>query len=83
MTFRVHIRVVPRAGLLDPQGQAVVHALGVLGFGGVANVRVGKAIELDIDAATPADAERAARTMCERLLANPVTEDFLIAMDGA
>ncbi len=82
MTYRVHIRVVPRAGLLDPQGQAVEHALAVLGFEGAGSVRVGRAIELAIDAASPEAAEAAARKMCERLLANPVTEDFSLAVEG-
>lgn len=82
MSFRVHVRVIPRPGLLDPQGQAVEHALGSLGFAGVRDVRVGKAIELDVDAATAADAEATARRMCERLLANPVTEDFVVAVDA-
>ena len=82
MTYRVHIRVVPRAGLLDPQGQAVEHALAVLGFEGARGVRVGRAIELAIDAASPEAAEAAARKMCERLLANPVTEDFSLTVEG-
>lgn len=82
MTFRVHVRVIPRPGLLDPQGQAVEHALASLGFGGVRDVRVGKAIELGIDAPSAAEAEAAARRMCERLLANPVTEDFVVAVDA-
>ena len=82
MTFRVHVRVIPRPGLLDPQGQAVEHALGSLGFDGVREVRVGKAIELGIEASSPAEAEAAARRMCERLLANPVTEDFVVAVDA-
>jgi phosphoribosylformylglycinamidine synthase PurS subunit len=81
MTIRVHVRVIPRSGLLDPQGQAVEHALGVLGFAGVTNVRVGKAIELSVEAASPDAAEAQVRAMCERLLANPVTEDFLITAD--
>jgi phosphoribosylformylglycinamidine synthase len=82
MTYRVHVRVIPRPGLLDPQGQAVEHALGSLGFDGVTDVRVGKAIELGIVAPTPAEAEARARQMCERLLANPVTEDFVVAVDA-
>ena len=82
MTFRVHVRVIPRAGLLDPQGQAVEHALGVLGFAGVSEVRVGKAIELGVEASDAASAEAMAREMCERLLANPVTEDFVISVEG-
>jgi phosphoribosylformylglycinamidine synthase len=82
MTFRVHVRVTPRPGLLDPQGQAVEHALGSLGFAGVHQVRVGKAIELGIEADSAADAEAVARKMCERLLANPVTEDFAVAVEA-
>lgn len=82
MTYRVHIRVVPRPGLLDPQGQAVEHALGALGFAGVREVRIGKAIEIAVDADTPAAAEATARRMCESLLANPVTEDFVVAVDA-
>jgi phosphoribosylformylglycinamidine synthase len=82
MTFRVHVRIIPRPGLLDPQGQAVEHALGALGFAGVTEVRIGKAIELRLDAASSDEAERTARTMCERLLANPVTEDFVIEVEG-
>ena len=78
MNVRVHVRVIPRGGLLDPQGQAVAHALAALGFPGVANVRIGKAIELTVDAASPAAADASVRSMCDRLLANPVTEDFLI-----
>lgn len=82
MTYRVHVRVIPRPGLLDPQGQAVSHALGVLGFTGVQEVRVGKAIEIAVDAASAAEAEAAARKMCASLLANPVTEDFVVAVDA-
>jgi phosphoribosylformylglycinamidine synthase subunit PurS len=81
MSIRVHVRVIPRGGILDPQGQAVEHALDVLGFAGVRNVRVGKAIELDIDAPDAAQAETIAKSMCERLLANPVTEDYLISAE--
>jgi len=81
MTFRVHVRVVPRAGLLDPQGQAVDHALGALGFTGVKRVRVGRAVELDLTAASKDEAEAHARRMCDRLLANPVTEDYTIEVE--
>lgn len=82
MTFRVHVRIIPRPGLLDPQGQAVEHALGSLGFSGVREVRVGKAIELGIEAADAAAAESEARRMCEKFLANPVTEDFVVAVEA-
>jgi len=81
MTYHVHVRIIPRSGLLDPQGQAVEHALGSLGFTGVRGVRIGKAIEIDVEAASVHDARAVARTMCERLLANPVTEDFLVEVD--
>ncbi len=81
-TYRVHVRVLPRAGLLDPQGQAVEHALGALGFADAGAVRVGRAIELGVEAPSRAEAERRAREMCERLLANPVTEDFIVEVEG-
>jgi phosphoribosylformylglycinamidine synthase PurS subunit len=81
MNFRVHIRVMPRDGLLDPQGQAVEHALTELAFDGVSSVRVGRAIEVAVAADSLGDAETATRRMCERLLANPVTEDFLIEVE--
>ena len=83
MNVRVHVRVIPRLGVLDPQGQAVAHALAALGFPGVGDVRIGRAIELTVDAETPAAAEASVRSMCERLLANPVTEDFIIAAEPA
>ena len=81
--FHVQVRVMPRATLLDPQGRAVEHALGALGFGGVAAVRVGRALTLTVDAATAADALAQATDMCRRLLANPVTEDFEVVVGAA
>jgi phosphoribosylformylglycinamidine synthase len=77
--YRVAIHVIPRRGLLDPQGKAVAEALHTLGFGGVASVHVGRHLVLDIDASDEATARKQTREMCERLLANPVTEDFEIA----
>ena len=68
MKARVLIR--PKEGILDPQGQAVEKALPALGFEGVANVRVGRMVELEVD-----DASRVPE-MCERLLANPLIEDY-------
>ena len=81
MTYRVHVRVMPRGGLLDPQGQAVAHALAALGFQGARDVRVGRAIELSVSASSRAEAEARARQMCDRLLANPVTEDYLVQVE--
>jgi phosphoribosylformylglycinamidine synthase len=73
---------MPRAALLDPQGQAVEHALQALGFSDVTRVRVGKHLVLDVEAASGDDAAARARAMCDRLLANPVTEDFDVAVKG-
>jgi phosphoribosylformylglycinamidine synthase PurS subunit len=81
MTYRAHIRVVPRAGLLDPQGQAVEHALTALGFAETESVRIGKAIEVQVKAGSKAEAEQRVRQMCDKLLANPVTEDYLVEIE--
>lgn len=74
--YQIDVRVVPRAGILDPQGNAVAGALGSLGFEGISEVHVGRLITLRLLAATEADARERAVAMCRRLLANPVTEDF-------
>jgi phosphoribosylformylglycinamidine synthase len=79
MTFRIHIHIVPRKGLLDPQGKAVGDALHALGFADVRDVRIGRHIVIDAAADSSGAAEQSARAMCERLLANPVTEDFELA----
>ncbi len=81
MTYRVQVRVMPRSGLLDPQGQAVEHALSALGFEEAGAVRVGRAIELDVAASSRDEAEARARLMCDKLLANPVTEDYLLTVE--
>lgn len=80
--FKVQIRVMPRPALLDPQGKAVAHALQALGFGDVV-VRVGKHLVLELDAASSEAAAAQARTMCDRLLANPVTEDYDVRVEAA
>jgi len=76
---RVVVTVMPKSGVLDPQGQAVRGALGRLGFGDVADVRVGRRIELEL---TGDDPEGRARRMCEELLANPLIEDWSVAVEG-
>jgi phosphoribosylformylglycinamidine synthase subunit PurS len=68
--MRARVLIRPKEGILDPQGQAVERALPALGFEGVSNVRVGRLVELDVD-----DPSRV-REMCERLLANPLIEDY-------
>jgi len=80
--FRVALHIVPRRGLLDPQGKAVADALHTLGFKSVSDVHVGRHVVVELDARDASDAEKEARAMCERLLANPVTEDFEIATVG-
>jgi phosphoribosylformylglycinamidine synthase subunit PurS len=81
MSFHVHVRVMPRAGLLDPQGLAVEHALSALGFSEAGGVRVGRAIELEVSAPSRDEAMSRARQMCDKLLANPVTEDYLLEVE--
>lgn len=78
--FKAEITVTLRPSILDPQGKAAHHALGELGFQGVRQVRIGKFIELEIDAPTAADAERMAREAADKLLANPVMEDFKVTV---
>ena len=70
--MRARVLVRPKAGILDPQGQAVERALPALGFHGVANVHVGRLIELDVE--DPAQLPE----MCERLLSNPLIESYEI-----
>lgn len=73
---RVNVFITPRKGILDPQGRAVEHSLRSLGFENVSNVRIGRYITLQIDAASAEEAASAAAKMCEQLLANPLIEDF-------
>jgi phosphoribosylformylglycinamidine synthase PurS subunit len=81
--FKVALHIIPRRGLLDPQGKAVADALHTLGFKSVEDVHVGRHIIVELSARSAFDAEKDARAMCERLLANPVTEDFEIAAVNA
>jgi phosphoribosylformylglycinamidine synthase len=69
-----------KSGVLDPQGEAVRHALGALGFQGVNGVRQGKVIELDLAEADPARAETEVKAMCEKLLANTVIESYRVEL---
>lgn len=76
--FRVPVQIVPRAGLLDPQGAAVAAALRALGFDGVGDVHVGRLITVELACGSADEARERTRAMCETLLANPVTEDFAV-----
>ncbi|KAF0677134.1 phosphoribosylformylglycinamidine synthase subunit PurS [Profundibacterium mesophilum] len=75
MKARVHVML--KDGVLDPQGEAVRHALGALGFDGVEGVRQGKVIELDLAEGTD---EATVREMCEKLLANTVIESYQVEL---
>ena len=70
--MRARVLIRPKAGILDPQGVAVERALPALGFGGVANVHVGRLVELDVEDASQLD------DICRKLLANPLIEDYEI-----
>lgn len=72
------VHVMLKDGVLDPQGEAVRHALGSLGFGGVTGVRQGKVIELDLSATDKAAAEAEVKAMCDKLLANTVIEKYSV-----
>ncbi len=74
--YRLEIRVTPRPGILNPQGKAIDHALHSLGWTSVDDVRVGKAVHLELEAASAEAARSEAEAMCKKLLANPVTEDY-------
>jgi len=70
-----------KTGVLDPQGKAIAHALGTLGFTGVNDVRAGKVIELDLTETDPGKARAAAEDMARKLLANGVIESFRVAVE--
>jgi len=78
MKARVHVTL--KRGVLDPQGEAVRHALASLGFEGVGDVRMGKVIELDLAETDAAVARARVSEMCERLLANTVIEDYAVEL---
>jgi phosphoribosylformylglycinamidine synthase subunit PurS len=73
---RARVLIRPKEGILDPQGKAVERALPALGFDGVSNVRVGRLVELETDDPESLD------SLCEKLLANPLIEDFEVQLDG-
>ena len=78
----VEIRIMPRQGLLDPQGKAVENALRSLEFQGVSGVRIGRLVRLSVAADSVDTARARADEMCRKLLANPVTEDYEVEVCG-
>ena len=81
--MNVRVYITPKKGILDPQGVTIERALPALGFAGVSGVRVGKFIELSLDAdGLSAEQARAqVDEMCRKLLANPIIEDFTFEVD--
>jgi phosphoribosylformylglycinamidine synthase PurS subunit len=80
MTYQVEIRVMPLKDLLDPQGKAVMGGLGNLGMQNITDVRIGKHIVLQVEAASKEEARAVAEEASRRLLANPVMEQFEVTV---
>ena len=78
--IKARVTVTLKTGVLDPQGKAIEHALDGLGFAGVGQVRQGKVFDVEIDGADKAKAEADLKSMCEKLLANTVIENYSIAV---
>ncbi|MCK6542809.1 phosphoribosylformylglycinamidine synthase subunit PurS [bacterium] len=78
MLCTIKIKVTPKAGVLDPQGKVVMSSLETLGFNGIDDVRLGRYIEIKMEASSKEDAARQADTMCQKLLANLVIEQYQI-----
>lgn len=74
--MKAKIHVTLKQGILDPQGKAIEHALDSLGFKNAANVRVGKYMELDVKETDKTKAEAQVKSMCEKLLANTIIEEY-------
>ena len=81
--YHARIVVTLRSSILDPQGKAVEHGVHALGYTAVENVRIGKYIEMNIDAPTKEEAEKVAREAASKLLANPVMEDYRLEVEKA
>jgi phosphoribosylformylglycinamidine synthase subunit PurS len=80
--MKARVYVMPKPGVLDPQGKAVGQALSALGFGGVGEVRQGKVIDLELAETDPARAREAVDAMCSKLLANTMVESYRIELEG-
>jgi phosphoribosylformylglycinamidine synthase subunit PurS len=78
--IKARVTVTLKNGVLDPQGKAIEHALGALGFGGVGAVRQGKVFDVELDGTDTAKAEADLKAMCDRLLANTVIENYSVAI---
>jgi len=79
---KARVFIMPKEGVLDPQGKAIAHALGTLGFSGVGEVRQGKVIDLDLAETDQARARAQLNAMCQKLLANTVIESYRVEVFG-
>jgi phosphoribosylformylglycinamidine synthase PurS subunit len=79
--FHAKVVVTLRRSILDPQGKAVEHGIHALDYANVHGVRIGKYIEMDVETESRSEAERIVREVCDKLLANPVMEDFSIRLE--
>lgn len=79
--YAVQVRITPRPGILDPQGETIGRALDTLGYEGVEDVRMGRLISMRVEADNEAAARSSVTEMCERLIANPIIEDFAILIE--
>ena len=78
--IKARITVTLKNGVLDPQGKAIEHALGALGFGGVGQVRQGKGFDVELDGMDRVKAEADLKAMCDKLLANTVIENYSVTL---
>lgn len=78
--IKARVTVTLKNGVLDPQGKAIEHALGALGFSGVGSVRQGKVFDVEVEGSDKAKAEADLKAMCDKLLANTVIENYSVAI---
>jgi phosphoribosylformylglycinamidine synthase len=79
-TWIIEAEIMPKRGVNDPQGEAVLSGLGLLGFSGAERVRVGKLIRIEVDAVNEEQAREMGTRMCDQLLANPVIEEYELSV---
>ena len=77
-TYSVEVRITPRGGILDPEGETIARALGNLGYEGIGAVRAGRLVRMDVESASEDEARAVVEKMCEELIANPVIEDYQV-----
>ena len=80
--IKARVQIMPKTGVLDPQGKAISHALASLGFSGVGEVRQGKVIDLELSESDPAEAKRTVEAMCDKLLANTLIESYRVEIQN-